>query len=346
MTTRLLALAAVALASLGGSLPSAIEPSTAEPAAGATWQVRPADADGQSRATFEASLDPGARSADSIVITNLGTTPLTLDLTSADMITTPSGDATLAGDDATPLAADWVTLSAGDVVLQPSESAEVPFTIAPPANAEPGDYAVAIVASLAVPVTDEDGQQAVLDTRVGARLYLRVLGELRSDLEISSVTVDRDAAWWNSLPASATTDFVVTNRGTVRLDASAVVTLTGPFGWELGRTTEIELPQLLPGESVRLSDVADDPVVIAGVIAPFVLTADVAIEATEVRTGQEFVFTTSVSHTDVPWLAVIVLGAAFIVVVTRLVGRRRHRRTATTAPVSATPAGAATAPDA
>jgi hypothetical protein len=327
MTIRLLALTALALASVGGALPTTTDPAPTDPAGGATWQVQPADdADGQSRATFEASLDPGARSDDSVIITNLGTEQLTLTLASADMVTTPSGDATLAGDDVAPVAAEWVTLSADEVVLEPGESADVPFTVAPPANAEPGDYAVAIIASLAVPVTDADGQQAVLDTRVGARLYLRVIGDLRSDLEISDLTVERDAAWWNSLPASASADFVVTNRGTVRLDATAVVTLTGPFGWELGSSPELELPQLLPGESVRLSEVAGGPAVVDDVVAPFVLTAHVEVNATEVRTGQAFVFTSSASRTDVPWLVIAALGAALAVVVARLAARRKRRR--------------------
>lgn len=328
MIIKPLALAVLALAAtLGGTLPA-----TSDPGGGASWQVQPTDHDGASRATFEASLDPGGRSADSVVITNLGAEPLSLTLSAADIVTTPSGDVTLADDDAAPVASSWVTLSTDEVTLDPSTTVEVPFSVAPPTNAEPGDYAVAIVASLALPVSDADGQQVVLDTRVGARLYLRVVGDLRSELEVSDLTVERDAGWWNPLPASTSTDFLVTNTGTVRLDASAVVTLTGPFGWELGRSTPRELPQLLPGDSVLLSEAtsaaASGPAVIAGIVAPFLLTATVEIEATEVSTGQSFVYTASTSTVDVPWLAIVLVVLLEAGVVTRTVARRRRRRAA------------------
>lgn len=352
MIIKPLALAVLALAAtLGGTLPS-----TSDPGAGASWQVQPTDHDGASRAAFEASLDPGGRAADSVVITNLGAEPLSLTLSAADIVTTPSGDVTLADDDAAPVASDWVTLSTDQLTLDPPSAVAVPFSVAPPSNAEPGDYAIAIVASLALPVNGTDGQQVVLDARVGARLYLRVVGDLRSELEVSDLTVERDAGWWNPLPASTSTDFLVTNTGTVRLDASAVVTLTGPFGWELGRSTARKLPQLLPGDSVLLSEAtsaaASDsgPAVIAGVVAPFLLTATVEVEATEVSTGQSFVYTASTSTVDVPWPAVVLVVLLEAGVVTRTVARRRRRRTARqtgpSIPALAEPAPAEPAPTA
>lgn len=348
MIIKSLAIAMLALTTLGSALQPAAE-TAAEPGGGASWQVQPSELDGESRATFEASLDPGASSEDRVVITNLGTEPLSLTLSAADIVTTPSGDVTLSADDAEPVASGWVTLSTDEVTLDPSTAVEVPFSVAPPTNAEPGDYAVAIVASLALPVSDTDGQQVVLDTRVGARLYLRVVGDLRSELEVSDLTVERDAGWWNPLPASTSTDFLVTNTGTVRLDASAVVTLTGPFGWELGRSSARELPQLLPGDSVLLSEAtsaaASGPAVIAGIVAPFLLTATVEIDATEVSTGQAFVYTASTSTVDVPWLAIVLVVLLLAGVVTRTRVRRRRRRTVRQAEAS-TPAPAQVAPTA
>lgn len=335
-----LVLVALAVSLLAGGLPAADDP-VDDPAGGqpaaATWRVRPTDLDGQARAAYEWNLDPGASASDTVVITNLGAEPLSLALSAADIVTTPSGDVTLADDDADPLAREWVALAAQEVTLRPQETVEVPFDIAPPANAEPGDYAVAVLASVARPVSGDQGQAAMLDVRVGARLYLRVIGDLRSELAISDLTVERDAEWWNPLPAPTTSDFVVTNEGNVRLDASAVVTLTGPFGWELGRTEVRELPQLLPGDSVRLSQAGagdgagSGPVVVADVIAPFLLTTTVEINATEVSTGQGFVYTASTSTTEVPWLAVGVVVLIILTVLGRVVARRRRRRRAATA---------------
>lgn len=333
-----LATAALALTVLGGGLSSApaladdpADNAATDPAAGATWQVRPADLDGRSRATFEQSLDPGASSTDTVILTNLGSEPLSLTLSAADIVMTPSGDVTLAADDADPVASQWVTLGADEVTLDPAEAVEVPFDIAPPANAEPGDYAVAILSSAVRPVTGDDGQAAVLDTRVGARLYLRVVGDLRSELTVSDLAVERDAPWWNPLPAPASTDFVVANDGNVRLDASAVVVLTGPFGWELGRTEARTLPQLLPGDSVRLSQTAPGDgspagaAVVAGIVAPFLLTATLEIDATEVSTGQGFVYTAATSTVDVPWVAAALVLLLLVALVTRARSRRQRR---------------------
>lgn len=332
--TKTLALAALAVTLLTGALPAATDPGgddAGTATAGATWQVRPSDAGGQTRAAFELSLDPGAAASDAVVITNLGAEPLSLALSAADIVTTPSGDVTLADDDADPIAREWVSLAAQEVTLQPAEAVEVPFDIAPPANAEPGDYAVAVLASVVRPVSGDQGQAAMLDTRVGARVYLRVIGDLRSELAVTDLTVARDAEWWNPLPAPATSDFVVTNRGNVRLDASVVVTLTGPFGWELGRTEVRALPQLLPGDSVRLSQTgagdggASGAAVIADVVAPFLLTTTVEIDATEVSTGQGFVYTAAASTTDVPWLLVALLVLLVGAALARAVARRRRR---------------------
>lgn len=343
MIAKPLVLAGLALVSLAGMVEAT---PAAQSDSAATWQVEPSQLDGRSRVAFEANLDPNTRSEDSVIIRNLGDESLSLNLVSADIVKTPSGDLTLAADDAPSLAADWVTLTADEVTLEPMQAAEVQFSIAPPANAEPGDYAVAIVASHVQAASGSDGQQAVLEARVGARLYLRVLGDLRSELEISDLIVSRDAPWWNPLPVPASTDFVVTNVGNVRLDASAVVTLKGPFGLELGRTPARDLPQLLPGDSLRLSETTNPatatsgPAVVAGIVAPFLLTTVVEIEATEVSTGQSFVYTVSTSTVDVPWVAIAIVFVLVGRAVVRITVPRRRRLRVAVRVESAVPAPA------
>jgi hypothetical protein len=300
---------------------------------GATWQVRPAAADGASRAAFELGMDPGASANDTVVVTNLGAEPLSLKVGAADIVTTPSGDVTIAAPDAEPLAAAWVRLAVDHVDVAPQTSVEIPFSISPPANAEPGDYAVALMTSLTQQVDGEDGRAAMLETRVGARLYLRVLGELRADLRVEDLTVDRVAGWWNPLPAPVRTDLTVRNAGTVRMDATARVELTGPFGWHLGSSEPRELPQLLPGDGLRVSqaELAGEegagPLEVAGVLAPFLLRAEVTVDAVEVSTGQTFTYRASASQPELPWAVLVVLvGGVVWVVVT--VARRRRRRAA------------------
>lgn len=308
---------------LAGAAPAAAED-------GATWQVRPAAADGATRAAFELGLEPGGSAADSVVVSNLGAAPLTLEVTAADIVTTPSGDVTLAPPDAEKRASAWVRLAVDRVEVAPQTAVEIPFTIDLPARAEPGDYAVALMTSLTQEVTDEEGGPAVLETRVGARLYLRVLGELRAELSVRDVVVDRVAGWWNPLPAPVRTDLTVRNTGTVRMDATARVALTGPFGWRLGTSAPRELPQLLPGDELRLSQAevagrsGTGPLEVAAVLAPFLLRAEVTVDAVEVSTGQEFTFRADASVTEVPWtlVALVVLAAGGLVLAVR---RRRAR---------------------
>lgn len=307
---------------------------------GATWQVRPAAADGSTRAAFELGMEPGAGANDTVVVSNLGATPLTLEVGAADIVTTPSGDLTIAAPDAEPLAAAWVRLAADRVEVAPQTSVEIPFTVSPPANAEPGDYAVALMTSLTRQVDGEDGRATMLETRVGARLYLRVLGELRADLRVEDLTVDRVAGWWDPLPAPVRADLTVRNAGTVRMDATARVEITGPFGWHLGASAPRELPQLLPGDEIRLSRAepaggGTGPLEVLGVLAPFLLRAEVTVDAVEVSTGQTFTYRADASQPEVPWaVVVVVVGGVAWVVVARA---RRRRRARAGAPVRATP---------
>ena len=301
-----------------------------------TWQVQPVAVDGAPRSAVDVALDPGGTVSDAVAVTNLGGGPLTLRVLAVDAMTTASGGLTTVPDGAPSYAGSWVTPATEAVTVGPGERVEVPFTVAPPDDAEPGDYAVAVVAALTRPATVEGGQEVVLDARVGARVYLRVLGQLHAQLRVADLTVTRDAPWWNPLPAPARTDFVLENVGNVRLDGTAQVRLRGPFGWLLGTSEVRTLPQLLPGDRVRASALAPDgaepagPVVVDGILAPFVLSAEVTLSATEVSTGQPFTYSSTVSTVDIPWVALVVL---LLVVTALLLARRRRSARRRPAPV-------------
>ena len=46
----------------------------------------------------------------------------------------------------------------------------------------------------------------------------------------------------------------VRNTGNVRLGGTGTVTVDGPFGWELARTTPADLPELLPGATITVTE--------------------------------------------------------------------------------------------
>lgn len=327
------------------ALSATVLPATADADSPAIWEVQPAVVDGETRTDFSMGLDPGARSTDAVQISNLGNREITLDLSAMDMIKTPAGEPTLPVDPSAtePVASAWVALRDETLTLAPGQSADVPFTIAVPANAEPGDYGLAVVASMSQPTTTDDGQQVLIDARVGARVYLRVLGDLHSQITVTDITVERMAPWWNPLGADTRIDFVIENTGNVRLDASAAVTITGPAGTDLGSAAARELPQLLPGDRLRISQISDGqggesgPVVVTGVPAAFALEATVDIAATETSTGQSFSYSQSATATEIPWLvvALLVLVAGWLVVVwVRRIRRGKAARAAESARAS------------
>ncbi|MHC9043273.1 COG1361 family protein [Microbacterium saperdae] len=319
----------VALALAAAATFSVAVPAHAE-APNITWQVQPtATSDGE-RSQIDASASPGETVTDSITIRNLGDADLTLTLESFDIVKTPAGDITIPAEPSDdPLASAWVTFSTPEVSLPTGSQAEVPFSLSLPADAGPGDYAVALMASMSQPTQTADGQQVLLDTRVGVRLYLRVLGDMRSEITISGFDIDRQQPWWNPLPSKVAADIDIANTGNVRLDSSVTLRLEGPFGIPLGETAQISLPQLSPGDAMTLSNVqtttksAARPALFTETIAPFFLTVKATIRATEVSSGQEFEFVATETAVDVPWALVI---AAAVALVTVVALRRRRTR--------------------
>src|SRR3954453_15462804 len=91
-------------------------------AGAADWTVKPAaNSFGGDRVAYGYTIDPGADVEDGVVVVNHGATQLQLALG-------PRG-----------LGA-WVHLDQGDVTVPPGETAQVPFSIAVPSDAKPGDY--------------------------------------------------------------------------------------------------------------------------------------------------------------------------------------------------------------
>src|SRR5690606_16857420 len=78
----------------------------------------------------------------------------------------------------------WATPSHPQVTVPPASSVEVPFTIAIPENATPGDHAGGIVTSL---VQAQSEQNITVDRRLGTRIHLRVGGDVAPGMGIADV---------------------------------------------------------------------------------------------------------------------------------------------------------------
>src|SRR5690606_18584996 len=97
-----------------------------------------------------------------------------------------------------------------------------------------------------------------IDRRLGARMMVRVSGELEPSLALSDLSVEHDAAFWPWSAGSADVTFTLTNTGNTRIDAAAAVSVSGLFGLSSQSVGDLELPQMLPGTEVtRTVRVAD-----------------------------------------------------------------------------------------
>jgi hypothetical protein len=223
---------------------------TDDPAAVA-WTVQTVDnANGAQRPNFSYSVDPGATIHDALLVTNTGTTALPLAVYAADAFTTASGNLDLlAADVASTDAGLWISVETRDIVLQPGQYAEVPFTITVPADASPGDHSGGIVSSL---VTADDTQALSIDRRLGSRVNLRVSGELAPAATVERATFTYAPALNPFAPGTLIVDYTLTNTGNTRVTALQNLTAAGPFGILAAAPAAEQLPEVTRGSAIEV----------------------------------------------------------------------------------------------
>ncbi len=223
----------------------------AESAGQVTWASAPADTSiGKGRSHYAYTLAPGTSLTDAMAVVNRSSTPITLNVYASDAFTTSNGNLDLLPANRKPTdVGAWTTVRTRQLTLAPQQSAIIPFTVTVPANATPGDHTGGVVTSL---VTEGSGTVS-LDRRLGSRLYLRVTGDLKPGLGVSDVKASFDGSANPASGGSSTVTYTVTNTGNVRLAAHQGVTVSGPFGAVTTSAVLADLPELLPGDTVRRS---------------------------------------------------------------------------------------------
>ncbi|MGW5265006.1 hypothetical protein ACWEQG_28875 [Microbispora sp. NPDC004025] len=311
------AVAVVLLATLGlldvGAAPAAA-------ADGETpWTVTTASGDfGSGRRNYSYTLNPGGRLRDGIVIANHGTTPLHLAVYAADGFTTEQGRLDLRGRDAKPAGVGaWVRTDRPDVTVPPGESAEVPFTVALPRDAEPGEYMGGVVTSPAA-AGAADGR------RLGIRIRLRVGGELKPSLSVENLHVGYSGTPNPLGKGDATVTYTIRNTGNAVLAARQTVSLSGPFGRWGGRATHVDdSPQLLPGDTWKVSVPVHEvtPALrLTGTVTLVPLLTDAAGSVAPLAAVE------STTHTwTPPWALLLVLLVVCGLVVAAVAARRRRK---------------------
>ncbi|SCG51370.1 WxL protein peptidoglycan domain-containing protein [Micromonospora inositola] len=217
------------------------------------WAVRTASNDfGSGRQNYTYTLNPGGQLKDGLVVVNRGVTPLDLAVYAADGFTTEAGQLDLVTKDAkSTRVGAWVHADRHDVTVRPGESVEVPFTVALPDNAAPGDYMGGIVTSLTQ--ASEAGETPV-DRRLGIRIRLRVGGELKPSLSVEDLHVRYSGTPNPFGKGDATVTYTIHNTGNAILTARQAVSISGPFGRLGVRAGQIDdSPPLLPGDTWKVS---------------------------------------------------------------------------------------------
>lgn len=293
----------------------------ASAASNGLWSVFPTNTPGQRpQAYLTPELTPGKLTFGSVTIDNFTLSPLTLDLYAADAFNTPGGALSLRRQtDPQVGIGRWTHLALSQVTVPAGGSSEVPFVIATPADASPGDHVGGIVAEETQGVTSRSGglQVTVLEA-VAVRVYARVRGPISPRLTLShlSLALTRTLASQFGGAVGARVRFRVRNSGNTVLTPTVRVALTTPFG-AAGRPRTLTLPQLLPGSAVSSS------VDIAGVPALLHVRATVSVRAV----GAQAIVTTA--RWMPPWglIVLVVLALALLLgSVLLLLARRRRRR--------------------
>jgi hypothetical protein len=284
-----------------------------------TWSFRPVDAQGgDKRSWVELELDPGQVVTEHAELVNLSAREVTFAIKAADGHFTARGrfDMLAASEESTD-AGLWIDVQ-DSVTVGPGEQAVVPFTVAVPRDATPGDHPAGLAAS--VSTSDPDGSVAV-DSRVGFRVMTRVAGEYRTSVELN-VDARRRGSWNPFRAGSVTVDYTVENTGNTRLSVAPTARVAGPFGL-LAKQLEAEMPgELAPGES-RTGSVTVD-----GMWPLFRLTATVTVDAEPVvqTGGSPAAAVASDAVAALPWPQLTVLAVAALLVVWRARDQAKRRR--------------------
>ncbi len=300
--------AGVASAQEGATDATAEQPAPVD----AGFTVQPSGPNGPgARDWFTYSLDPGAVFGDVVAVSNLSDKPIRFAIFPTDAVSVIDvGGFAALRDDETPVdVGTWITLAEGDYVVEPGQRIDVPFSIAVPDDAEPGDHAGAILAVDADqasfdPNADPGGLGFNVRNRLGARVYVRVSGPVNPALRIDELDVVHKGN-------TATVNWEVVNTGNLRLAPSAQVRITGIFGRTVRTMPAQALPELLPGANYVGASVVPDLPSLEPLTARLVVTAD------DVRTERSNRFE------SYPWLLI-----ALVLSLLLAAGwwyRRRHR---------------------
>jgi hypothetical protein len=303
--------AAVALLLLAGV---AVTPAVADDTDSSrlTWSVSPADAEGSDgRARLEYLVEPGTEVRDHVVVRNLGSETITIELAALDARQTPDNAfELLAPDERSARVGAWIKLDASTVRVSPRNETVVGFSLTLPPDAEPGDHAGGIVAVSTATAADGPDVQY----RVGTRAYVRVVGPISAAVELDRLDGSFAASPALVTPGILTVDASLSNVGNIRLTPTAQLRVTSLFDLWSATQPLTGLGEVLPGGTIADATTLTD-------VPPFG-PLWITLELPQVESlGQEIASEVAFEHRTVmvwaaPWAwpmgAVVVLGVGLL----------------------------------
>ncbi|WP_022891357.1 DUF916 domain-containing protein [Agromyces subbeticus] len=319
---RALAAVAAALAVGVGGVLAAAGPAAAEEAAPVSWSVTPSDASGpDGRFSVEHEIDPGASVDDFLAVRNLGAEEVTFALSAADGFYNDNGrfDMLPSGEQSVG-AGTWISLPES-VTVAPAGTVVVPFTVTVPDNAEPGDHAAGIAASV-MSTSSGDGAAVGVESRVGFRVMTQVTGELEPVFSVQHVVADYRTSWNPLHPGDIAVSFDVVNEGNVRLSVGGTVDIAGR---QVAFPADAERQQdILPGEHHTFTADLD------GVWPLFGFAGEIVVSPTVTTVGGDTAevapASTSIFVWAVPWSQLLVLIGLALIIVALVWRRGRSKR--------------------
>ncbi|GHJ48033.1 hypothetical protein Cs7R123_53750 [Catellatospora sp. TT07R-123] len=308
MTTLARTTAVLAALLLAAAL-TAVAAAPAAAAGNGRWAVVPTPPKNPgpvARQYFFLESPPGQTVLDSVRVTNLTDAALTLRVYGADAYNTAADGGFGLREPTQPQhgIGAWTSTGVTDLVVPARRQADIPFTVAVPANAGPGDHVGGIVVAEAAPSGQlgSGGTAVAVRQAVAARLYLRVSGPATPGLTVGAAAADRHEI-----------SYTVTNSGNLHLAPTITVTSSGLFGHAVTAGAVPRL-DLVPGAQTSLRTALRGAWLVDVVSTTVTVTADGGVRATTATTTVTGVW------------QLLAAAALLIAAATVLVRRRRRAR--------------------
>ncbi|MFH1706222.1 MAG: DUF916 domain-containing protein [Patescibacteria group bacterium] len=160
---------------------------------------------------FIYTLKPDEVKEAKVDVINQSDQPMEVKIYPVDAVTTKDGAFAPQSEDRERIdVGTWITMSASEFSLKPNETKTVDFTIKVPENVEVGDHMGAIIVQSKETPEAEKGTAMKVTSRVGARIYLTVPGEIIKELELKDFN-------WKMEEGRVVFYLTLANKGNVRI---------------------------------------------------------------------------------------------------------------------------------